>query len=506
MSSRKFYITTPIYYPNNPPHIGTAYTTVIADVIARYKQSLGYDVFFLTGTDEHGMKIFREARKRGFNVKEFVDRQAEIFKKAWSKLLISYNRFIRTTDRDHEETVKEILKKIYEKGDIYKGYYEGFYCVDCERYYTPKDLKDGLCPIHLRPVEKLKMESYFFKLSAYKDKLLKLYEENPEFLPERYRNEVISKVKGELRDISISRPKEYLEWGIPLPFDEKHVAYVWIDALLNYVSGVGYYVNKKEFSKYWPPDMQLIGKDILWFHTVIWPAILMSAGFKLPKRVLAHGFITVGGRKVSKSAGARSLDHYVDKYGADNIRYYLSRKFSPFKDVEFNEEELKSMVNSELANTLGNFVTRAFALYNRYFEVLVSAEKQGLVVDENLKKAVENVLASVDRFVNELKIKELIEEIMKIVFMLNNYFNEKEPWKLAKNKQYKEFVKVMFNSFESLIFIASLLYPVIPKTMSILFKHLGYDKPLRIVELKDYGENVDFRKLERVKPILFAKL
>lgn len=506
MAYKKFYITTPIYYPNNPPHIGTAYTTVVADVIARYKQSLGYDVFFLTGTDEHGMKIFREAKKRGFNVKEFVDKQAEIFKKTWSKLLISYSRFIRTTEKDHEETVKEILKKMYESGDIYRGYYEGFYCVDCERYYTPKDLKNGLCPIHLRPVEKLRMESYFFKLSAYKNKLLKFYEENPEFLPERYKNEIISKVKEELRDISISRPKKYLEWGVPLPFDENHVAYVWIDALLNYVSGIGYRRNEKEFSKYWPPDMQLIGKDILWFHTVIWPAMLMSAGLKLPKRILAHGFITIGGRKVSKSAGARSLDYYIDKFGVDILRYYLVRKFSPFKDVEFNEEELRSMTNAELANTLGNFVTRAFALYSRYNEILVFTEKHHLEVEEKLKNAVEKVINNADRFIEELKVKELIEEIMRVVFMLNNYFNEKEPWKLAKNKQYEEFIKVMFNSFETLVHIAALLYPVIPQSMNSLFNYLGFEKPLKIVELKEYGKNIDFRRIEKIKPILFAKL
>ena len=290
---KKFYVTTPIYYPNDVPHIGHAYTTIAADVLARWNKVLGKDVFLLTGTDDHGKKILDAAKKHGKKPKEFVDELIPEFKNAWKKLNVEYDRFIRTTDKDHEEVVKKVLQKVFEKGDIYLGNYEGFYCTGCEAYYTEKDLVNGCCPIHKTKIEKLKEESYFFKLSKYQKKLLEFYKNNPEFIsPKNIRQEIINRVKEGLQDLSISRTS--FDWGIKLPFDKKHICYVWFDALFNYYSGAG---------KFWPADAHIIGKDILWFHTVYWPAFLMSAGIKLPKKIFAHGWWTLGKEKNSKSRG-----------------------------------------------------------------------------------------------------------------------------------------------------------------------------------------------------------
>ncbi|MBU4086719.1 MAG: class I tRNA ligase family protein, partial [Nanoarchaeota archaeon] len=367
--AKKFYITTAIDYPNAEPHVGHAYQKLIADALARWHRLKGEDVFFLTGTDEHGKKIQEAAEKQGKKPKEFVDEVSEKFKEAWKSLNIKHDRFIRTTDKDHEKLVQEAIKKCDKNKDIYKGFYEGHYCVGCEAYYTEKDLTNGYCPIHKKPVEKLKEESYFFRLSKYQKFLLDLYKKNPNFvLPDERRNEIISRVKEGLKDLSISRTS--FSWGIPFPLDKKHVVYVWFDALFNYISGAG------KNHEYWPAELHLLGKDNGWFHAVYWPAFLKSAGYELPKTVFIHGFLTFNGQKISKSLGSSiSPNNLVEKYGTDSVRYFVFRQF-PFAegaDGDFSEKALVERNNSELADKLGNLISRVSSLI----------EKNGLEKTEN---------------------------------------------------------------------------------------------------------------------------
>ncbi len=350
MTTKKtFYVTTPIYYPNDIPHVGHAYTTVAADILNRWHKIQGFKTRFLTGTDEHGKKIENVAKSKGKKPKEFVDELVPEFKDAWKKLNIEYDRFIRTTDKDHEAKVAEILNKVYKKGDIYLGEYEGLYCTGCEAYYTEKDLEDGNCPIHKTKIERLKEPSYFFKLSKYRNELIRLYEKNPELiLPSFRRKEIINRLKDGLQDLSISRTS--FSWGVPLPFDKKHVCYVWFDALLNYISGA---------DGFWPADVHLIGKDILWFHTAIWHSILLSAGLKLPKSVFAHGWWTFNKEKISKSRGkVISVDELISIAGADSARYFLFRETVFGEDGDFSEKALIDRHNNELADKLGNLVSR----------------------------------------------------------------------------------------------------------------------------------------------------
>jgi len=379
MVSKKFYITTPIYYPNDMPHIGHAYTTVAADVLTRWNKLLGKDVFFLTGTDEHGKKIENVAKSHNKTPKEFVDELVPKFKEAWKKLNIEYDYFIRTTDLQHEKVVQEILQKIYDKGDIYLGQYEGYYCTGCEAYYTEKDLIDGCCPIHKKKIELLKEESYFFKLSKYQKKLLDLYEKNPEFLlPKNRKKEVINRVKEGLNDLSISRTS--FKWGIELPFDKKHIAYVWADALTNYYSATR--INGKE--KFWPADVHLIGKDILWFHAVYWPAILLAAGIKLPKTIFAHGWWTFNNEKISKSFGkVINVDELISIAGVDSARYFLLRNTTFGDDGDFSEKALIDRHNNELADKLGNLVSRVSALIEKNG---IEKTKNSLIKSLDIKK------------------------------------------------------------------------------------------------------------------------
>src|SRR3989344_5762674 len=360
MAKNKFYITTAIDYPNAEPHIGHAYQKIIADVLAKWHRLKGENVWLLTGTDEHGKKIQEAAEKAGKNPKEFVDELAQKFKNAWASLNISPNRFIRTTDKDHEALVQRVIQRCQKNGDIYKGVYEGLYCVGCEAYYTEKDAVNGKCPLHNRELEKIKEESYFFRLSRYQKFLLEYYKKNPEFiLPKERRNEIISRVKEGLKDLSISRTS--FDWGIPFPGDKKHVIYVWYDALFNYISGAG----KKQ--EYWPADLHLLGKDNSWFHCVYWPAFLKSAGYKLPKTVFVHGFLTFNNQKISKSLGnAISPVELVKKYNADSIRYFVCRNFVFGQDGDFSEPALLERHNNELANKLGNLVSRVSALAETY--------------------------------------------------------------------------------------------------------------------------------------------
>lgn len=476
---KKFYVTTPIYYPNDIPHIGHAYTTIAADILKRWHKIRGDDTFFLTGTDEHGKKIENAAKEKGKTPKQFVDELIPKFKDAWKKLSIDNDQFIRTTDKEHEKVVREVLQKVYDNGDIYKGEYEGLYCVGCEAYYTEKDAVDGCCPVHKKLLEKLKEETYFFKLSKYKKKLLGLYEKHPEFiLPDSKRNEIISKLKDELKDFSISRTS--FKWGIPLPFDEKHICYVWFDALLNYYSAT----REKGKEKYWPADVHLIGKDILWFHTVYWPAMLLSAGIKLPKTVFAHGWWTFDKEKISKSRGKIiNVDELLSIAGVDSVRYFLFRETSFGEDGDFSEKALISRHNSELADKLGNLISRVTSLI----------EKNGLQKTENklLKKL---KLKEIEEKFDNYELDKVLNLIFEFVDSCNLYVQENELWKSGDKKQ-------LFELADSIKAIAILLYPFIPGTCEKIARQFSFKtdfseikKPLKVSKIKK--EEILFKKIE----------
>ncbi len=480
----KFYVTTPIYYPNDIPHIGHAYTTLAADVVARWNRLLGKDVFFLTGTDEHGKKIEQTALEKGKTPKEFVDELIPRFKEAWKKLNIKYDRFIRTTDKDHEKVVKEMLQKVYDKGDIYLGNYEGYYCTACEAYFTEKDLieENGklLCPIHKKEVELLKEKSYFFKLSKYQKQLLELYEKNPDFiLPKKRRAEIINRVKEGLKDLSISRTS--FDWGIKLPFDETHICYVWFDALFNYYSAT----RDPSKEKFWPADVHLIGKDIIWFHTVYWPAFLISAGIELPKTVFAHGWWTFDSEKISKSRGrVINVDELVSIAGVDSARYFLMRA-TPFgDDGDFSEKSLIEKHNNELANKLGNLVSRVAGLI----------EKNGVEKTEN--KLLEKLaINEIKEKMKNYELDKALNDIFAFIDECNEYIQEKKPWE-TKDK------KVLYELADSIKAIAILLWPFIPETSEKIAKGFGFEirdleqinKPLENSNIKK-GE-ILFRKID----------
>ena len=447
----KFYVTTPIYYPNDIPHIGHAYTTIVADVLARWNKIKGKEVFFLTGTDEHGKKIQSSAEKNGKNPKEFVDFLIPKFKEAWKKLNIDYNRFIRTTDKDHEEIVKKILQKVYDKGDIYKGEYEGYYCTGCEAYYTQKDLVEGCCPIHKTKIEKLNEESYFFRLSKYQKKLLDFYKKNPSFIsPKERRQEVLNRVKEGLKDLSISRTS--FDWGIPLPFDKKHVCYVWFDALFNYYSAT----RQKGKEKFWPADVHLIGKDILWFHSVYWPAFLISAEISLPEKIFAHGWWTFDNEKISKSRGkVINVDELIGIAGVDSARYFLLRA-TPFgEDGDFSEKYLIERHNNELANKLGNLVSRVASLI----------EKNGIEKSDNklLKKLNYN---KIEKYFDSFQFDKVLNEIFAFIDICNEYVQEKKLWESRDKKS-------LYELKESILKVADLLWPFIPETSEKIKKQFS---------------------------------
>jgi len=452
--ANKFYITTAIDYPNAEPHIGHAYQKVIADALARWHKIKGKEVFFLTGTDEHGKKIQESAKNFKKEPKEFVDELSQKFKEAWKSLNIKYDRFIRTTDKDHEKIVQKIIKKCEKKGDIYKGFYEGWYCTGCEAYYTEKDLIDGKCPLHNKPLEKLKEESYFFKLSKYQKFLLELYKKNPNFiLPKERRNEIINRVKEGLNDLSISRTS--FDWGITFPSDKKHVVYVWFDALFNYYTAT----REKGKEKFWPADLQLLGKDNSWFHCVYWPAFLKSAEIELPKTIFVHGFLTFNGQKISKSLGnAISPKKLVDKYGTDAVRYYLIRHIPFGQDGDFSEQILVDRYNNELANKLGNLVSRVSGLI----------EKNGIEKTPNklIKKLKER---EINKLIEKYEFDKALNEIFAFIDICNEYVQNKKPWE-TKDK------KVLYELKESILKIAELLSPFIPESSEKIIKQFNATK------------------------------
>lgn len=475
----KFYVTTPIYYPNDVPHLGHAYTTIAADALARWNKLIGKEVFFLTGTDEHGKKIAQTAEKAGKTPKEFVDALIPEFKDAWKKLGIEYDYFVRTTDKEHEKVVQEILQRVYDNGDIYKGEYEGLYCTACEAYYTEKDAPDFKCPVHKKSLENLKEESYFFKLSKYQKFLLDLYKKNPEFIsPSKRANEIINRVKEGLKDFSISRTS--FDWGVPLPFDDKHVAYVWFDALLNYYSALES-CDKLDF---WPADVHLIGKDILWFHAVYWPAMLKSAGLELPKKIFAHGWWTVLNEKMGKSAGnAINIDQLIGYAGVDSARYFLLRA-APFgDDGDFSEEALKDRHNNELANKLGNLVSRVSALAEKYG--LEECEIENLRIDETRKK--------VEKYFESLEFDKALNEIFAFIDKCNEFIQDKKPWETHDKK-------ILYELANAIKDFTILLSPFIPATCSKIAETFGFSVDLE--SLESDLEVSDVKKGE----ILFGKI
>lgn len=485
MAKEKFYVTTPIYYPNDIPHIGHAYTTIAADVLSRWNKLLGKNVFFLTGTDEHGKKIQETAQKQGKEPKEFVDALIPEFKSAWEKLNLKYDRFIRTTDKDHEKVVKFILEAMNKKGDIYLGSYEGLYCTACEAYYTEKDAVDGCCPIHKKPLENIKEESYFFKLSKYQKPLLDLYKNNPDFISPAYRKqEVINRVKEGLQDLSISRTS--FDWGIQLPFDKKHICYVWVDALSNYISGIGFLNDKKLFKKFWPADVHLVGKDIIWFHTVYWPAMLLSAGIEPPNKVFAHGWWTVNGEKMSKSLGnVINIDQLISFAGVDSARYFLLRS-TPFgEDGDFSSKTLIERHNNELANKLGNLVSRVSTL-----AYTIGLEKSKPLDSSSLVKRVSAHL-------DNLEFDKALNEIFAFIDLANLYIQQKKPWE-TKDK------KVLYQLAGAIKDSTILLSPFIPETAEKIAKVFNFEISLKAIkkplEIKPITKaEILFKKIDEVK-------
>ena len=477
MEKKKFYITTPIYYPSAEFHIGHCYTTIIADAIARYKRLSGYDVFFQTGTDEHGQKIEKKAEEKGVSPIDYVNPIIENAKDLWSKLGISYDYFIRTTDEDHEKRVQEIFKIMYDKGDIYKGEYKGLYCTPCESFWTESQLdENGKCPDCHRDVHEVKEEAYFFRLSKYQDKLVEFYDKNPNFIqPISRKNEMLNNfIKPGLEDLCVSRTS--FKWGIPVTFDDKHVIYVWIDALSNYITSLGYPdTNSELFKKYWPADLHLVGKEIVRFHTIIWPCMLMSLGLELPKQVFGHGWLIIDGGKISKSSGNyKDPREYINEYGVDAVRYFALREVPFGNDGNFSEDALIARTNADLVNTLGNLVNRTIAMSKKYFDSKVENPKVYEEIDDTLINYAKMLPSIVENKMNALKVNEALEDIFELLKRSNKYIDDTTPWVLAKDEQNSDRLKtVLYNLLESIRISAILLNAFIPNTSERIFKMLN---------------------------------
>ena len=499
----KFYLTTPIYYPSANFHIGHCYTTIIADAIARYKRLNGYDVFFLTGTDEHGQKIEKKAIEAGVSPKEYVDKIVDNAKDLWKSLDISYDKFIRTTDSEHVVCVQKIFEKLYQQGDIYKGEYKGLYCTPCESFWTETQLKDGKCPDCGRDVHEVKEEAYFFKLSKYQDRLVDYIESHPEFIqPISRKNEMINNfIKPGLEDLCVSRTS--FKWGIPVTFDDKHIVYVWIDALSNYISALGYLSqDDSKFKRYWPADLHIVGKEIVRFHTIIWPIMLMALGLELPKKVFGHGWLVIDGGKISKSSGNyQDPREYIAMYGIDAVRYFVLREVPFGNDGNFSVDAMVTRANADLANVLGNLVNRTIGMINKYFDGVVTNTRCSEELDTDLIKVALSLRDKVAKDMDKLEVSSALEHIFDLFRACNKYIDETMPWILAKEENKKDrLATVLYNLVESIRIGTVFLSPFIPSASERIFKQLNTDIK-DMFSVNEFGGYVSGTKVGIADPI-----
>jgi len=493
----KFYVTTPIYYVNDEPHIGHTYTTILADVLSRYHRLFGDEVFFSTGTDEHGLKVQEAAKKRGISAKQQCDEMVERFIALWEKLDISYTRFIRTTEKRHKFVVQSLLTYLYERGDIYFDIYIGKYCVPDERFWTEKDLVNGKCPDCGREVITIEEKNYFFKMSKYRDWLVDYIKGHPDSIkPETRKNEILGFLKNPLADLCISRPKSRLNWGIEIPFDKKYVTYVWFDALINYISTIGVYRNNNSFQKWWPCDLHLVGKDIITTHAVYWPIMLKSAGFELPKTILAHGWWLVQDTKMSKSLSnvVKPID-LIDKYGYESFRYVMIKNMSLGSDANFSEEMLIKTINSDLANNYGNLLSRITNMIQKYFDGKIPKPNDYSDYDEKIIYNVKSLLPEVKKYIGKIEVNNALSAILSFIREINRYIDEKAPWKLYKDGDIKTLKTVIYTASESFRIATVYLAPIIVDKAVSALKVFGED-----FNLNEVNENQEIFSWGRLKP------